>query len=143
TVVLIEGETDEVEAEVGHLVDRIPGATLCEEPECWGTRARLAATLGEPVAPSVIPTLIDAVARLETAIRYPLHRLATATGRPKLRIGAPESEPGVATRVVLEHLRSFGLHFIAARLLHAPAPVWHEVDSWGPQPGRSGLREIK
>ena len=142
-MVLIEGETDEVEAEVGHLVDRNPGATPCGEPEWWGRRARLAATIGVSVAPSFIPTLIDAVARLETTIGYPLQLRGSATGTFELGIGAPESEPGVATRVVLEHLRSFGLHVIAARLIHAPAPVWDEVDAWGPQPGRSGLREIK
>ncbi|WP_420095645.1 FAD-binding oxidoreductase [Brevibacterium sediminis] len=143
TVVLIEGETDEVEAEMGHLVDRNPGATPCGEPEWWGRRARLAATIGVSVAPSFIPTLIDAVARLETTIGYPLQLRGSATGTFELGIGAPESEPGVATRVALEHLRSFGLHVIAARLIHAPAPVWNEVDAWGPQPGRSGLREIK
>ena len=143
TVVLIEGETDEVEAEVGHLVDWVPGATPCGEPEWWGSRARLAATIGVSVAPSFIPTLIDAVDRLETTIGYPLQLRGSATGSFELGVGAPESEPGVATRVVLEHLRSFGLHFIAARLIHAPAPVWDEVDAWGPQPGRQGLHELK
>ncbi|UZD61196.1 FAD-binding oxidoreductase [Brevibacterium sp. JSBI002] len=143
TVIFVEGEADEVEAEVGHLVDRIPGATPCGEPEWWGRRARLAATIGVSVAPSFIPTLIDAVARLETTIGYPLQLRGSATGTFELGIGAPESEPGVATRVVLEHLRSFGLHFIAARLIHAPAPVWDEVDAWGPQPGRAGVRDIK
>lgn len=143
TVVLIEGDTDEVEAEVGHLVEWVPGATPCREPEWWGTRARLAATIGVSVAPSFIPTLIDAVARLEATIGYPLHLRGSATGTFELGIGPLESEPGVTARVVLEHLRSFGLHFIAARLVHAPAPVWNEVDVWGPQPGRTGLREIK
>ncbi|WP_173157533.1 FAD-binding oxidoreductase [Brevibacterium permense] len=143
TVVLIEGDTDEVEAEVGHLVDRIPGATPCGEPEWWGSRARLAATIGVSVAPSFIPTLIDAVDRLETTIGYPLQLRGSATGSFELGVGVPDSEPGVATRVVLEHLRSFGLHFIAARLIRAPAPVWGEVDAWGPQPGRSRRREIK
>lgn len=143
TVILAEGDTDEVEAEVGHLVDRIPGATPCGEPEWWGRRARLAATIGVSVAPRFIPTIIDAVDRLETTIGYPLQLRGSATGSFELGVGAPDSEPGVATRVVLEHLRSFGLHFIAARLIHAPAPVWGEVDAWGPQPGRSRRREIK
>ncbi|MGO0603883.1 FAD-binding oxidoreductase [Brevibacterium linens] len=143
TVVLIEGETDEVEEEVGHLVDRVPGATPCAEPEWWGRRARLAATIELSVAPSFIPTLIDAVDRLETTIGYPLQLRGSATGSFELGVGAPDSEPGVATRVVLEHLRSFGLHFIAARLIHAPASVWDEVDAWGPQPGRQGLVELK
>ncbi|WP_166823718.1 FAD-binding oxidoreductase [Brevibacterium limosum] len=143
TVVLIEGEPDEVEAEVGHLVDRIPGATPCGEPEWWGRRARLAATIAVSAAPGFIATLIDAVARLETTIGYPLQLRGSAAGYFELGIGAPESEPGVATRVVLEHLRSFGLHRLAARLIHAPAPVWAEVDAWGPQPGRQGLRELK
>ena len=79
----------------------------------------------------------------ETTIGYPLQLRGSATGSFELGVGAPESEPGVATRVVLEHLRSFGLHFIAARLIHAPAPVWDEVDAWGPQPGRQGLHELK
>ncbi len=143
TVVLIEGETDDVVGEIDHLADRIPGATPCAEPEWWGRRARLAATIELSVAPSFIPTLIDAVTRLETTIGYPLQLRGSATGVFELGIGAPESEPGVATRVALEHLRSFGLHCIAARLTHAPAPVWDEVDAWGPQPGRAGLREIK
>ena len=143
TVVLIEGEADEVEAEVSHLVEWNPGATTCGEPEWWGSRARLAATIGVSVAPGFIPTLIDAVDRLETTIGYPLQLRGNATGSFELGIGAPESEPGMATRVVLEHLRSFGLHFLAARLIHAPAPVWDEVDAWGPQPGRRGLEELK
>ena len=143
TVVLIEGEADEVEAEVSHLVEWNPGATTCGEPEWWGSRARLAATIGVSVAPGFIPTLIDAVDRLETTIGYPLQLRGNATGSFELGIGAPESEPGMATRVVLEHLLSFGLHFLAARLIHAPAPVWDEVDAWGPQPGRRGLEELK
>ena len=143
TVVLIEGEADEVEAEVSHLVEWNPGATTCGEPEWWGSRARLAATIGVSVAPGFIPTLIDAVDRLETTIGYPLQLRGNATGSFELGIGAPESEPGMATRVVLEHLRSFGLHFLAARLIHAPAPVWDKVDAWGPQPGRRGLEELK
>ncbi|WP_157689049.1 FAD-binding oxidoreductase [Brevibacterium siliguriense] len=143
TVVLIEGETGEVEAEVGHLVAWNPGATPCGEPGWWGSRARLAATIGVSVAPSFIPTLIDAVDRLETTIGYPLQLRGSATGSFELGIGAPESEPGMATRVVLEHLRSFGLHHVAAWLIHAPAPVWGEVDAWGPRPGRQGLQELK
>ncbi len=143
TVVLIEGEAGEVEAEVGHLVDWVPGATPCGEPEWWGNRARLAATIGVFVAPSFIPTLIDAVDRLETTIGYPLQLRGSATGSFELGIGTPESEPGMAMRVVLEHLRSFGLRFLAARLVHAPAPVWDEVDAWGPQPGRQGWEELK
>ncbi|MGC2942464.1 MULTISPECIES: FAD-binding oxidoreductase [unclassified Brevibacterium] len=143
TIVELEGDEDEAAGELDQLVDRIPGATVCGEPEWWGRRARLAATIGVSAAPSSIPTLITAVDRLETTIGYPLQLRGGAAGHFELGIGAPESEPGVATRVVLEHLRSFGLHRIAARLVHAPAPVWDEVDAWGPQPGRQGLRELK
>lgn len=142
TVVLIEGETDEVEAEVGHLVDT--GAT-----PCGGT-----GMVGEQSA-----TGRDHRSVRGTEFHSDPHRcrrptgdddrLSAAAARQRDRVvcaGRRRSgiRTGVATRVVLEHLRSFGMHFIAARLIHAPAPVWDEVDAWGPAaPGRQGLYELK
>jgi hypothetical protein len=143
TVALCEGETDEVEAEVGHLVDRFPGDPVWANRNGGGAERDWPRPSECPWHRSFIPRLIDAVDRLETTIGYPLQLRGSATGSFELGIGAPESEPGMATRVVLEHLRSFGLHFIAARLIHAPAPVWDEVDAWGPQPGRSGWKSSR
>jgi glycolate oxidase FAD binding subunit len=143
TVVLVEGDADHVEAEVGHLVERIPGATGCSRPEWWDRRARVPATVSLSVAPEFVPTLLETLVRLEDAIGYPLQLRGSAAGWFELGVGAPETEPGVATRVVLEHLRSFGLHRLSAQLLHGPASVWEDVDAWGPLPGRQGLQEIK
>ncbi|WP_210602622.1 FAD-binding oxidoreductase [Brevibacterium oceani] len=143
TVALIEGETAQVESEVGRLVEAVPGATACARPEWWGRRAGVPVTIGVSIAPDFLPDLLETTARLEDAIGYPLQLWGSAVGRFELGVGAPETEPGVATRVVLEHLRSFGLHRIGARLVHAPATVWDGVDAWGPLPGRQGLQELK
>lgn len=143
TVVLFEGPGELVESESDRLVERIPGATACARPSWWGTRVRTPVTISVSVAPDFLPSLLTTIDRLETAIGYPLQLRGSASGRVELGVGAPETEPGVATRVVLEHLRSFGLHRISARLLHAPAPVWDELDAWGPLPGSRGLQEIK
>ncbi|WP_166972621.1 FAD-binding oxidoreductase [Brevibacterium atlanticum] len=143
TVALIEGETAHVETEVGRLVDAVPGASACARPEWWGRRSRVPVTIGVSIAPDFLPDLLETTARLEDALGYPLQLRGSAAGMFELGVAAPETEPGVATRVVLEHLRSFGLHRIAVRLVHAPAPVWDGVDAWGPLPGKSVLQALK
>lgn len=143
TVVLIEGDEAHVQTEVGHLIERIPGATVSARPDWWGRRARVPVTIGLSIAPNFLPSLLETTSRLEDAIGYPLQLRGSAAGWFELGVGAPETEPGVAARVVLEHLRSFGLHRIGTRLLHAPAPVWEGVDARGRLPGRRVLQELK
>ncbi|UVI34817.1 FAD-binding oxidoreductase [Brevibacterium spongiae] len=143
TIALVEGESAEVEAEIGFLTEQIPGARPCARPEWWARRARMPVTISLSVAPDFLPGLLETVSRLEDAIGYPLQLRGSASGRFELGLGAPETEPGVAARVVLEHLRSFGLHRISARLLHAPAALWDELDAWGPLVGRRNLQETK
>src|SRR5699024_3284986 len=87
--------------------------------------------------------LLSAVTRLEDAIGYPLRLRGGAAGFFELGIGAPQTEPGIAARVVLEDLRAFGLRHLGARLVHAPAWVRDEVDARGPLPGRAGRKERK
>ncbi|WP_209323248.1 FAD-binding oxidoreductase [Brevibacterium renqingii] len=143
TVVLVEGDEELVETEISRILDRVPGATRCRRPGWWGRRTQAPVTIGLSVTPDFVPTLLETMTRLEDAIGYPLQLQGSAAGLFELGVGAPETEPGIATRVVLEHLRSFGLHRICARLLHAPASVWESVDAWGPLPGRRGLQELK
>jgi glycolate oxidase FAD binding subunit len=143
TVALCEGDEDLVEADIGRILDRFPAASLCQRPDWWSRRARVPVTISVSVDPDFVPRLLSAVTRLEDAIGYPLRLRGSAAGFFELGIGAPQTEPGIAARVVLEHLRTFGLHHLGARLVHAPASVWDEVDAWGPLPGRAGLQELK
>lgn len=143
TVALLEGAADAVETGLERIAGHYAGATPCARPAWWARRSRVPVTIHVSAAPAFIPTLLQTVSRLEDAIGYPLQLRGSARGVFELGVGAPETEPGVAARVVLEHLRSWGLHNVSVRLLSAPASVWEEVDPWGPLPGLKLRRETK
>jgi glycolate oxidase FAD binding subunit len=143
TVAMVEGEADTVELTLDRIAENSAGAQRCARPLWWGRRGENGVTIRLSVAPDFIPWLLGEIDRVEDATGYPLHLRGSASGRFEVGIGTPGSEPSAMARVVFEHLRSFGLHRISARLLRAQPGVWDEVDAWGQLPGRKGLQEIK
>lgn len=143
TVALIEGDEAHVEDGLNWITEHYAGATVCARPAWWARRAQVPVIVRVSASPDFVPTLIRLLARLEDTIGYPLQLRGSAAGVVDLGVGAPDTEPAIATRVVLEHLRTWGLHNLGARLLRAPASVWDEVDAWGPLPGIALRASIK
>ena len=143
TVVMFEGLPASVESRSAQIIDAFPGAQACMEPSWWARRAQASVTLRVAVSPALVPELVSQIPRLEDAIGYPIQLRGSAMGVFDLGIGAPDTDPSVATRVVLEHLRSWGQQRMSATVLCAPASVWGDVDAFGDIPGFGLMRTIK
>ena len=143
TVVMVEGLPESIESRTGRLIDTVDGAQRGVRPSWWSRRAQAPVTIRASVSPALVPRLVAEIARLEDAIGYPIQLRGSAMGVFDLGIGALDSDPTIATRVVLEHLRSWGQKQLSATVLCAPASVWGDVDAWGEIPGFGLMRTIK
>ena len=143
TVVMVEGLPESVESRTRQIIDANPGAMPGVEPSWWARRAQAPVTIRASVSPALVPELVGQVARLEDAIGYPIQLRGSAMGVFDLGIGDLDSDPTIATRVVLEHLRSWCQKQLSATVLCAPASVWGEVDAWGEIPGFGLMTTIK
>ncbi|WP_125188072.1 FAD-binding oxidoreductase [Brevibacterium aurantiacum] len=143
TVVMVEGLEESVASRTESIIGTYPGAQRCVEPSWWARRAQAPVTIRASVSPALVPQLVGEIARLEDTIGYPIQLRGSAMGVFDLGIGDLDSDPTIATRVVLEHLRSWGQKQLSATVLCAPASVWGDVDAWGEIPGVGLMRTIK
>ncbi|WP_350269106.1 FAD-binding oxidoreductase [Brevibacterium sp. CBA3109] len=143
TVVMVDGLPESVESRTDTIVDTFPGAAHSVRPSWWSRRAQAPVTIRAAVSPALVPQLVSEVEHLEDAIGYPIQLRGSAMGVFDLGIGALDSDPTIATRVVLEHLRSWGQKQLSATVLCAPASVWGDVDAWGEIPGFGLMATIK
>lgn len=143
TVVMVEGLPESVESRTRQIIETNPGARPGVEPSWWARRAQAPVTIRASVSPALVPELVGQIARLEDTIGYPIQLRGSAMGVFDLGIGDLDSDPMIATRVVLEHLRSWGQKQLSATVLCAPASVWGEVEAWGEIPGFGLMATIK
>lgn len=143
TVVMVEGLPESVESRTRQIIEANPGAKSGFEPSWWARRAQAPVTIRASVSPALVPELVAQIARLEDAIGYPIQLRGSAMGVFDLGVGAPDTDPAIATRVVLEHLRTWDRKQLIATVLCAPPAVWDEVDAWGDIPGFGLMRTIK
>ncbi|GAA1846180.1 FAD-binding oxidoreductase [Brevibacterium marinum] len=142
-VVMVEGLPESVESRTARMVDTFPGAAPGVRPSWWSRRAQAPVTIRASVSPALVPELVAQISQLEDTIGHPIQLRGSAMGVFDLGIGAADADPTIATRVVLEHLRSWSRRQLSATLLCAPAAVWDEVDAWGEVPGFGLMRTIK
>lgn len=143
TVVMVEGLPESVEFRTRQIIEATPGAKSGIEPSWWARRALAPVTIRASVSPALVPELVGQIARLEDTIGYPIQLRGSAMGVFDLGIGDLDTDPTIATRVVLEHLRSWGQKQLSATVLCAPASVWDQVDAWGEIPGFGLMTTIK
>lgn len=143
TVVMVEGLPESVESRTQQIIEANPGAIPVVEPSWWARRAQAPVTIRASVSPALVPELVGQIARLEDTIGHPIQLRGSAMGVFDLGIGDLDSDPTIATRVVLEHLRSWSQKQLSATVLCAPASVWGDVDAWGEIPGFGLMRTIK
>ncbi|MDN6745667.1 MAG: FAD-binding oxidoreductase [Brevibacterium sp.] len=143
TVVMVEGLPESVESRTRTIVDTFPGARHSVRPSWWSRRAQAPVTIRASVSPALVPKLVAEIARLEDTIGYPIQLRGSAMGVFDLGVGGLDTDPTIATRVVLEHLRTWGQKQLSAPVLCAPASVWGDVDAWGEIPGFGIMRTIK
>ncbi|MCF2587696.1 FAD-binding oxidoreductase [Brevibacterium sp. UCMA 11752] len=143
TVVMVEGLAESVESRTRQIIEAYPGAKAGIEPSWWARRAQAPVTIRASVSPALVPELVAQIARLEDAIGYPIQLRGSAMGVFDLGVGAPDMDPAIATRVVLEHLRTWDRKQLVATLLCAPPAVWNEIDAWGEIPGFALMATIK
>lgn len=143
TVVMVEGLPESVESRTRQIIEANPGAKSGIEPSWWARRAQAPVTIRASVSPALVPELVAQIARLEDAIGYPIQLRGSAMGVFDLGVGAPDTDPAIATRVVLEHLRTWDRKQLIATVLCAPPAVWDDVDAWGDIPGFGLMRTIK
>ncbi|WP_328284962.1 FAD-binding oxidoreductase [Brevibacterium sp. UCMA 11754] len=143
TVVMVEGLPESVESRTRQIIAAYPGAKAGIEPSWWARRAQAPVTIRASVSPALVPELVAQIARLEDAIGYPIQLRGSAMGVFDLGVGAPDMDPAIATRVVLEHLRTWDRRQLIATLLCAPPAVWNEIDAWGEIPGFALMATIK
>ncbi|GAA1561595.1 FAD-binding oxidoreductase [Brevibacterium picturae] len=143
TVVMVEGLPESVESRTRQIIEANPGAKAGIEPSWWARRAQAPVTIRASVSPALVPELVAQIARLEDTIGYPIQLRGSAMGVFDLGVGGLDTDPTTATRVVLEHLRTWGQKQLSATVLCAPASVWGDVDAWGEIPGFGLMRTIK
>ena len=143
TVVMVEGLAESVESRTRQIIEAYPGAKAGIEPSWWARRAQAPVTIRASVSPALVPELVAQIARLEDTIGYPIQLRGSAMGVFDLGVGGLDTDPTIATRVVLEHLRTWGQKQLSATVLCAPASVWGDVDAWGEIPGFGLMRTIK
>ncbi|MDN5588306.1 MAG: FAD-binding oxidoreductase [Brevibacterium sp.] len=143
TVVMVEGLPESVESRTRQIIEANPGAKAGFEPSWWARRAQAPVTIRASVSPALVPELVAQITRLEDTIGHPIQLRGSAMGVFDLGVGGLDTDPTIATRVVLEHLRTWGQKQLSATVLCAPASVWGDVDAWGEIPGFGLMRTIK